>query len=161
VSPIRESRDRPHELRLDLPAAHSAERMARTVLRHFAQGEGVPPPEIETLEFVASELLSNAVDHGGGERAMEESDRPGDVRMSLFLEITGGRWTLEIGDQGGGDPRDVERLLSRSDPPDLEDERGRGFFLLASMLESLTVSKSEDGRGLVFRAVREHGRARA
>ena len=158
MSPIRESRDRPHELRLDLPAAHSAERMARAVLRRFALGEGVKAEEIETLEFVASELLSNAVDHGGGERAMEESDRPGDVRMSVVLAVSAGGWTLEVGDQGGGDPRDVEGLLPGDKPPDLEDERGRGFFLLAGMLDSLTVAKSEDGRGLVFRAVRGHGR---
>ena len=158
MSPIRESRERPHELRLDLPAAHSAERMARAVLRRFAQGEGVAAAEIEKLEFVASELLSNAVDHGGGERAMEESDRPGDVRMSVVLAITDAGWTLEVGDQGGGDPADVEGLLPGENPPDLEDERGRGFFLLAGMLDSLTVAKSADGRGLVFRATRAHGR---
>ncbi len=159
MSPIRESRERPHELRLDLPAAHSAERMARAVLRRFAQGEGVAKEEIETLEFVASELLSNAVDHGGGERAMEESDRPGDVRMSVVFAVTAGGWTLEVGDQGGGDPADVADLISRDHTPDLEDERGRGFFLLAGMLDSLTVAKSEDGRGLVFRAVRGHERS--
>jgi len=159
VNPIRESRDRPHELRLDLPAAHSAERMARSVLRRFAQGEGVAPPEIETMELVASELLSNAVDHGGGNSAMEESDRPGDVRMSLVLAIRAGGWTLEVGDQGGGDPRDVESLLSRKEPPDLEDERGRGFFLLVGLLESLTVARSADGLGLVFRAVRRNARS--
>jgi anti-sigma regulatory factor (Ser/Thr protein kinase) len=156
VSSIRESRERPHELRLDLPAAHSAERMARSVLRRFAHAEGVAAPELDTLELVASELLSNAVDHGGGERAMEEADRPGDVRMNLVFTVTHGGWTLEVGDQGGGDPRDVEHLLSSAEPPDLEDERGRGFFLLVGMLDSLSVSRSNDGRGLVFRAVRGH-----
>lgn len=157
MSSMRESRERPHELRLDLPAAHSAERMARSVLRRFALGEGVAKGDVDTLEFVASELLSNAVDHGGGQRAMEESDRPGDVRMGLVLTVDGKGWTLEVSDQGGGDPREVEHLLSRKEPPDLEDERGRGFFLLVDMLDSLTVSRSSDGRGLAFRAVRGHG----
>jgi anti-sigma regulatory factor (Ser/Thr protein kinase) len=157
VSPMRESRERPHELRLDLPAAHSAERMARAVLRRFAQGEGVAAKEIETLEFVASELLSNAVDHGGGERAMEEEDRPGDVRMSLVLHVRPDGWELEVGDQGGGDLEEVRALVSPDGFPDLEDERGRGFFLLTGMLDSLTVEKSEDGRGLVFKAVRSNG----
>jgi anti-sigma regulatory factor (Ser/Thr protein kinase) len=87
VSSMRESHERPHELRLDLPAAHSAERMARSVLRRFALGEGVSKRDVDTLEFVASELLSNAVDHGGGERAMEEADRPGDVRMSTSSRV--------------------------------------------------------------------------
>ena len=154
MTSMREHRDRPHELRLDLPAAHSAERMARSVLRHFAQTEGVGKEELDTIEFVASELLSNAVDHGGGQRAMEEADRPGDVRMGLVFAMTPSGWTLEVSDQGGGEPEDLEGLIGTNDAPDLEDERGRGFFLLAGMLESLTVAKSADGLGLCFRAVR-------
>ncbi len=154
MTSIREHRERPHELRLDLPAAHSAERMARSVLRRFAQSEGVEKREIETLELVASELLSNAVDHGGGKSAMEEADRPGDVRMGVVLTIVPGGWSLEVSDQGGGEPKDVAHLVSKNEMPDLEDERGRGFFLLTGMLESLSVAKSADGLGLVFRAVR-------
>jgi anti-sigma regulatory factor (Ser/Thr protein kinase) len=53
----------------------------------------------------------------------------------------------------------VQALLEPGELPDLDDDRGRGFFLLAGMLDSLTVARSEDGRGLVFRAVREHGKA--
>ncbi len=40
---------RPHALDLDLPAAHSAVRMARSVLRRFAKLEGAPAREIETM----------------------------------------------------------------------------------------------------------------
>jgi len=159
MSSIKKREPGPHELELDLPAAHSAERLARAVLRQFARGEGVSGAEIETLEFVASELLANAIDHGGGERAMEEEDRPGDVRMSLVFAITPTGWKLEVGDQGGGDPEEIQALIAPKGAPDLEDERGRGFFLLAGMLDSLTVAKSADGRGLVFCAVRDHGRS--
>ena len=153
-----EKRDRPHELRLDLPAAHSAQRIARSLVRLFARNEGVSAEEIERIEFIASELLANAIDHGGGERAMEEEDRPGDVRMSLLLFIRPDGWEVEVGDQGGGNLEEV-RALIENEFPDLEDERGRGFFLLTGMLDSLTVAKSEDGRGLVFKAVRSNGAA--
>lgn len=148
--------DRPHELALDLPAAHSAERMARAVLRQFARREGVATAEIETLEFVASELLSNAVDHGGGHAAMEESDLASRVRMTLVLEVDPSGWKLAVGDQGGGAPEQVRPLLDQHTPPDLEDERGRGFYLLGQMLESLRVEKSSDGLGLTFIAVRKY-----
>lgn len=154
-----ERRDRPHELRLDLPAAHSAQRIARSLVRLFARNEGVESGEIERIEFIASELLANAVDHGGGERAMEEEDRPGDVRMSLMLFIRPDGWELEVGDQGGGTLDEVQALIHPETVPDLEDERGRGFFLLRGMVDGLTVAKSEDGRGLVFRAVRSNGTA--
>jgi anti-sigma regulatory factor (Ser/Thr protein kinase) len=146
--------DRPHELRLDLPAAHSAERMARAVLRQFARRESVPPKEIETLEFVASELLSNAVDYGGGRRAMEESEVQGGVRMTLFIVVREDGWTLSVGDQGGGDPDEVAARLSQDGLPDLDEDRGRGFFLLKQMLDSLHVHTSDDGLGLEFTAVR-------
>lgn len=150
--------ERPHELRLDLPAAHSAERMARAVLRQFARREKVSTKEIETIEFVASELLSNAVDHGGGERAMEESDLKGRVRMTLVFTVREDGWTLSVGDQGGGDPRDIEPMISDQTLPDLENERGRGFFLLAQMLEKLEVQRSSDGLGLEFTAIRVYSK---
>ncbi len=150
---------RPHELRLDLPAAHSAERMARGVIRQFAKRERVPPAEIDTLEFVAGELLTNAVDHGGGERALREEDLRSKVRMSLYLVVREDGWTLRVGDQGGGDVAELRaRLGVGADPPDLDDERGRGFFLLSQMVDSLDVEPSADGLGVEFVAVRSFAR---
>ena len=84
---IHEDRERPHELRLDLPAAHSAERLARAVMRQFVQREGSPSSELDPIEFVASELLSTAVDHGGGHSAMEEDDAPPNVRVQFHLRL--------------------------------------------------------------------------
>ncbi len=147
----------PDELRLDLPAAHSAGRMARQVVGKFAAEHGVGEDDIGTLELVASELLSNAVDHGGGESAMEESDLQTDVRMKLYLSVAGGEWELRVADQGGGDPEEMAPFLDDSELPDLEDERGRGFFLLVQMVDLLTVAKSEDGKGLEFTARKRVG----
>lgn len=146
-----------HELRLDLPAAHSAGRMARQMLRQFALREGVPEQEIDTLEFVAGELLDNAVDHGGGKAAMEESDLEENVRMTLFLGVGQQSWVLRVGDQGGGSPDDVRPLLTRVDGfPDLENERGRGFFLLGQMVDSINVDETEDGLGLVIQVEKRY-----
>ncbi len=39
---------------------------------------------------------------------------------------------------------------------DLEDERGRGFFLLAQSVDVLTVEQSPAGDGLTFRAERRY-----
>lgn len=145
----------PHQLRLELPAAHSAGRMARQVVRQFALREGLDEDEVGTLELVTSELLSNAVDHGGGGSAMEESDLTRDVRMTLSLGVDERGWELRVADQGGGDPEEVARYLSPDELPDLEDERGRGFFLLVQMVDELRVRVSPDGKGLeIFAAKR-------
>ena len=143
----------PRELRLDLPAAHAAVRMARNLVREFAL-QYMPDPEVETLELVTSELLANAVDHGGGNSAMEEHEAL--VRMKLFLVVSPTTWELEVADEGGGEPAELEGFLDPDAIPDLEDERGRGFFLMATMVDRMTVRKSDDGAGLVLAAVKRH-----
>ncbi len=150
----------PNELRLELPAAHSAERMARAVLREFAKKKRVPAQEIATLEFVASELLSNAVDHGGGGRAMEESELVGDVRVVLVLAVRPLGWSMRVSDTGGGDPHVVRARIASAEAPDLDDERGRGFFLMKQMLDGLHVESTPDGRGLEFLAIRTFEKTR-
>lgn len=143
-------------LELDLPAAHSAVRMARSVLRRYALLEGATEREIETMEFIASELLANAVDHGGGNKAMEEEEARG-VRMSLFAAVRPDGWEIHVGDQGGGDPALLEPLLTPGELPDLEDERGRGFFLMTQMLQEMRVTRTRDGKGLLIIACRRYG----
>jgi anti-sigma regulatory factor (Ser/Thr protein kinase) len=103
-------------------------------------------------------MLSNAVDHGGGGRAMEESQVQGGARVSLHLVVRLDGWTLSVGDQGGGDPDEVAALLSHDDTPEADDERGRGFFLVKQMVDGLHVGRSADGLGLEFTAVRIFGR---
>ena len=154
------SEEGPNELRLDLPAAHSAVRMARQMLRQFALREGVPEEEVERLEFVTGELLDNAVDHGGGNAARDESDLESEVRMTIALGLHDDNWTVEVGDQGGGEPEPMRSFLeTQKEVPDLEDERGRGFFLIMNMVDEIGVEKSEDGLGLLFRASRRYGDA--
>lgn len=150
--------DRPRELELDLPAAHSAGRKGRQLIRDFALSEGLPPAEVQTLEFVTGELLDNAVDHGGGGGAREEADLPGDIRMGLLLQLGDGEWTLTVSDQGGGSPEPIRLLLEPPDGiPDLEDERGRGFFLLRGLVDEITVASTPEGTGLAIRASHRYG----
>ena len=144
---------------LELPAAHSAVRVGRHVLRSFVRMNGMADREVETLVLVASELLGNAVDHGGGNSAMHERELAEDERMLLRLELTGRTWTLEVSDQGGGDPAEVEQLLHPEGLPDLDDERGRGFYLMGQMVDRIAVRRSEDGKGLRITATRDYGLA--
>jgi len=144
------------DLSLDLPAAHRAVRLARNVAKSFARLAGMRDKDVDTLVLVVSELLANSVDHGGGESAMSEEERPSDVRMHLSLTVEGGTWTLRVTDAGGGDPDELRGLLSASGPPDLEDERGRGLFLMREMVDAIRVDASEDGRGLTITATKKH-----
>jgi serine/threonine-protein kinase RsbW len=146
--------DATQELRLDLPAAHVAARMARHLVRQFARSGGVSGSELDNLVLIADELLSNAVDHGGGNGSMEEADLERPVRMGLALALHREGWEIRVSDQGGADPVEIDALVHPTDLPDLENERGRGFFLLAQMVDSLEVRRSEDGLGLLLIARR-------
>lgn len=149
-------REHKHELSLDLPAAHRGVRVARNVVRHFARMEGVVNAEIEQLVLIISELLANAIDHGGGTPAMTEGELVGDPRMRLALIIGDKEWQLSVSDEAGGDAGRVRRAIRSAQLPDIEDERGRGLYLLRQMVDSMEVDVSPDGRGLTFRVMRRH-----
>ena len=148
-----------HRLELDLPAVHRGVRVARHVLRHFSRLQGVPDTDVDSLVLVSSELLANAIDHGGGRAALTEEDLESDVRMRLRLEINSGAWHLWVTDQGGGDAAALQKLFDDADPGDPEDDRGRGLFLMRAMVDSLAVDPSPDGRGLTVRATKAYGPA--
>lgn len=160
AEPAREAPPRPKnpvELRLELPAVHAAARMARHLVRTFARSGGIVGRDLDNLVLVASELLGNAVDHGGGGAAMVEEDLDKPVRMGLFMRVSSVSWELSVSDQGGGDPEVVDGFLHPDGLPDLEDDRGRGFFLMAQMVDDMSVDKSEDGLGLALKAVKRLG----
>ncbi len=152
-----EASERRYELSLELPAAHRGVRIARNVLRSLARLWGLGDREIDDLLLVVSELLANGIDHGGGAAAMSEADLADDARVFLRFVIRAGEWSLSVTDRGGGDPDDVRRHIRTNGPPDLDDERGRGLFLLATMVDRMEVERSPDGLGLTMTATKHHG----
>lgn len=145
------------QLELVVPATHAAARVVRKTVSDFARLDGLASEEVDQLALVVSELLGNAVDHGGGEAAMVTEDLERDVSMRLALELDADRWTVTVSDQGGGDPDALAAYLEPGTEIPLEDERGRGFFLLREMVDQLSVDASQDGLGLRVRAERRHG----
>lgn len=151
--------DVPLEMSLDLPAVHAAARLARHLIRPLAKSVGIVGTELDHLVLVASELIGNAVDHGGGEAALDAGSHG--MRMRLTVVVSELGWTLAVSDQGGGEPEALRELIQPAGLPDLEDERGRGFFLIQEMVDRITVERSEDGTGLRLVAERRHGRIEA
>jgi serine/threonine-protein kinase RsbW len=139
-------------LQLDLPAAHAAARMARHLIRPFARSGGITGRELDNLLLVASELLANVVDHGGA--APAGGDLP---RMKLVLGVGRGAWRLEVTDEGQGDVQALRDLLQPAGLPDLEDERGRGLFLISQMVDEIAVEPNPAGRGVSLRVRRGPG----
>ncbi|MDG1498654.1 MAG: ATP-binding protein [Planctomycetota bacterium] len=145
----------PITMSVDLPAVHFSVLMGRRLVQSFARTAEIADSEIDCLMLVVSELLANAVDHGGGGGAMETKDLGEDVRMELRMSFDGMTWILSVEDQGAGDLAEAQQILARK-PGDalaeLEAERGRGLFLIHDMADELSVHRGV--RGLVFSATK-------
>jgi anti-sigma regulatory factor (Ser/Thr protein kinase) len=141
------------------PASHDQGVLCRRLLEGHAREEGIPEGEDVVIGLVTSELLSNAIDHGGGGGARTFQELGSDVRIRSKFTVSAAGWILEVSDRGGGDPEELRAFLDPDGLPDLEDERGRGFFLLASSVESLTVEDNPEGDGLTFKAERRYDSA--
>jgi anti-sigma regulatory factor (Ser/Thr protein kinase) len=138
------------------PASHDQGILCRRLLESHGRDEGLPEGEESVLQLVTSELLTNAIDHGGGGGARDFKDLAIDIRIKARLTIQSSGWVLEVTDRGGGDPEEMRPFLDPEGLSDLEDERGRGFFLLAQSVDVLTVEQSPAGDGLTFRAERRY-----
>jgi len=145
------------ELVLDVPAVHASARAARGLVRHFAERHGIGGADLDALVLIADELMTNAVDHGGGGGALEESDLTRQAFMRIAVALDDTSWNIAVSDQGGGDPSVVDALLHPAGLPDLEDERGRGLYLMTLECDSIFVRRSDDALGLCLVARRTLG----
>ena len=99
----------------------------RRTVAQFARTVGLPQEKVEVLELAASELATNSVRHGGG---------TGTVAMWVAPDAA----VVEFSDSGRvGDPL-TGRLM-----PSLEQEGGRGVFLVNQLCDLVQLRSSERG----------------
>lgn len=107
---------------IDLPLGEAAPRVARAALRAVLIGWGFADPGwLERAGLVVTELVSNAVRHGGG-------------CLELLVAEHGGRVTVSAADGSGVLPR-------RS-----ESDGGRGLILIEAMAEAWGVEDYQGGK---------------
>ena len=133
-------------IELELPAAHAYASVGRRVVTRLVEERGLPERQQEVIALTASELLSNAVDHGGGDAAMEASETT--ARMDMCFELGESGWSLAVSDAGEGDAAQLTELLEGDPFAALEDERGRGLMLLRDLVDELEVRDNPAGTGL-------------
>ena len=154
---MRRAEDGAH-LRLEFVAAHAVGRRARRELRECGSQRGMTDRALETLEFVAGELIDNAIDHGGGEGAREVSDAQEGAQVDTHLHVAADRWVLTVADSGGELDLELQNSMRESvGALDPLGERGRGLFLLTTMVDDMNVCAREGRRGVMFRVEKAHG----
>lgn len=126
-----------------------AVRRVRTEARQVAQRLGASARGCDTVALVIDELVNNAIEHGTEYRVRG-------LALSVRLSVEGPGLAVEFVDPEMP-PSAVEDLGEALDQasqgaPSLENERGRGLFLLSIYLEALRVDAA-DGGGLRLRGV--------
>lgn len=112
--------------RLALPRTAESGSMARTALRRLLDDAGIAQDVRETAILLATELVTNAVEHGDGSSFLDATVRPDAVR-------------LEVSDESGVLPTPSESLT------DL-DERGRGLLLISALASAWGADRRDRGK---------------
>ena len=114
---------------LVVPADATATRSARAVVRDLCATAAVGDETVETAVLLVTELVSNAVEHGGGAAVVD-----------AFLDHD--RLRVSVGDE---DPR-----LPAVGPADVEAERGRGLLLVDALSSRWGASPQAPGKTVWF-----------
>lgn len=113
-------------------ALRGTRRRARTALRAWK----LQPHDIEMVLLVLDELVSNAIEHGAVYR---QRGKP----LHAALAIEGDDVVLEFGDDDMPPPQiaAMAKAFAAGDIelPDIEDERGRGLFLVLTSMQAIAV----------------------
>ena len=113
----------------ELPAALTSARQARAVVRRALAAWGIEDPDRDS-ELLASEVVANAAEHGGGP-----------IRLSLRRDHEPGRSagiTCEVTDTSPVVPRPREAGPG--------EERGRGLAIVSALATESGVRATEDGK---------------
>lgn len=131
-------------------AVPEALRDLRKRVRAEVKGARLPRATVDVVILVLDELVSNAIEHGA-------SYRRGATPLRAELRADGRDLVLVFDDDDmpAAEVAELQRIVGADiELPDLEDERGRGLFLITTSLQGLTV---EDRTG-VGAGVRLSGR---
>jgi anti-sigma regulatory factor (Ser/Thr protein kinase) len=99
----------------------------RHTVAQFARRVGLPQDKVEILELAASEVATNSVRHGGG-------------AGTVAMWTTPSAAVVEFSDAGRLTDPLTGRLM-----PSLEQEGGRGVFLVNQLCDLVQVRSSDDG----------------
>jgi anti-sigma regulatory factor (Ser/Thr protein kinase) len=122
----------PSKLRLALPCNDRAPGLARRQLASFARSAELEARDYEALRLLVSELVTNAVRHGGARS-----------RQKIGLSV---RWSdatirIEVSDQGGG-------FEPPKSPPVPSANGGFGLLIVDRLCSRWGIER--DGRSLVW-----------
>jgi anti-sigma regulatory factor (Ser/Thr protein kinase) len=127
----------PAELRLKISHDYSAVRGAACEVRKFLASQGLPEKEIWACELAMVEGCNNAVQY------VEQSARA--EKISLEVSCSPEEVKLKIADNTRGFD-----LPDKIDLPEVEEESGRGLYLIKSLMDQVEYVRDRASNYLVL-----------
>ena len=128
-------------LRIDLstPFGVRSVRSARKAIRAMAGEWYFSTQALREIELSFSEALQNAMEHGSS----------GTATITTISIVSEKGLQIIIEDPGAGerDCNDLKAVFDKADrkTPDLEEERGRGLYLIRSLMDASAIECMEGG----------------
>lgn len=125
----------PHHLRLEIAGTFEAVVAARRAIHEWMKRAAATDQALNEMALVITEICNNAVEHGSA-----TPDEP----MKLTAEITDGILKMEIIEKSGEAVDPIgQALLESFGPPSLEEERGRGLFLIRVYVDEFQIDTTD------------------
>ena len=116
------------QLHFKLPSRKNLMEEVAGTIADFAKWHGFPEKLVAmNIPLTVDELFLNAVIHGNKENENK--------KVTVKVTIDDNRISISIADQGEG--FNWERVLTRNTPADLENEGGRGIFLVKHYVDNI------------------------
>jgi anti-sigma regulatory factor (Ser/Thr protein kinase) len=128
--------------RLTFPPRQEVLRQLRADVRAVVGRLGAEAPVCDTVALVVDELVNNAIEHGAVYRRAGRD-------LAVEITLAAGRIVVEFQDPEMPDSivRELAEALTEAanGMPSLENERGRGLFLLSVYLDDLRAEVAAQG----------------
>lgn len=128
--------------RLTFPPRQDVLRQLRADVRSLVGKLGAAAEVCDTVALIVDELVNNAIEHGAVYRSRG-------LDLAVEIQRTDGRIAVEFQDQEMPDATVHELAAALADAangmPSLENERGRGLFLLSVYLDGLRAEVAGHG----------------
>lgn len=125
-------------LTLQIPPSFEAVGVARHTVHHFLKEHKVRAGLLREFGLVITELLNNAIENGGNDSSS---------RLELELELNSQKIQLAVRGPGTSSGCDELRAaLQKAEQFDEHGERGRGLFLIKSLMDEVKVRSLSGSR---------------
>lgn len=126
------------KLQFDVTGTFDAVVAARRIMNDWLKRAGAAEKVLDEMALVITEICNNAVEHGSA-----TIDEP----MQLSAEVIDGILHLEVLEKSGDAVDPIgQALLESFAPPSLEEERGRGLFLIRVYVDELDIDTTDNNK---------------